>query len=147
METEVVKTVNDLIVINNDRYEGYKKAADETDDADLKQMFSNFSTQSKGFAEELRKFVDNEEDVKKDETTGSGKLFRTWMDIKSAITAKNRKAILSSCEFGEDTALKTYKEALEDTGDLAPEAVDVIRRQQSEIQTGHDRVKAMRDSA
>ena len=41
METQKTATaVNDLIVINNDRYEGYKTAASETKDSDLKSMFT-----------------------------------------------------------------------------------------------------------
>lgn len=147
MEKEKIATINSLVVINNDRYEGYKKAAEETKDADLKSMFTKFSMQSKTFSEELRKFVSAGDEPKSDETTNSGKLYRVWMDIKAAITNKDRKAILSSCEFGEDVAKKTYNEALEHTGDLSPEALEVIRRQRDEILKGHDTVKAMRDNA
>jgi uncharacterized protein (TIGR02284 family) len=147
METEKVTTVNSLIVINNDRYEGYKTAAEETKDEQLQSMFIRFSLQSKTYAEELRKFIDNEEEPKKDETTNSGKLYRVWMDLKAAVTGKDRKAILASCEFGEDTALKAYNEALEHSDDLSPEALEIIRKQKEEIQQGHDTVKSMRDSA
>jgi uncharacterized protein (TIGR02284 family) len=147
METEKVTAVNSLIVINNDRYEGYKTAAEETKDNQLKDMFTKFSLQSKNYSEELRKFVDNEEEPKKDETTNSGKIFRAWMDLKSAVTGNDRKAILASCEFGEDNAVKTYKEALEHPGDLPPEAVKIIQDQFAEIKKGHDTVKSMRDSA
>jgi uncharacterized protein (TIGR02284 family) len=37
-------------------------------------------------------------------TTTSGKLFRVWMDIKSAMTGSDRKAIINSCEYGEEAA-------------------------------------------
>jgi uncharacterized protein (TIGR02284 family) len=57
METKTATTIKDLIVINNDRYEGYKTAAEETKDADLKSLFTEFSLQSKGFSQELRKFL------------------------------------------------------------------------------------------
>src|SRR4051812_26936485 len=98
METEKITAVNSLIEINNDRCEGYKRAAEETKEADLKELFTKFSKQSEGFAQDLKKFV-NPEDAKTDETTNSGKLFRVWMDLKAAVTDKDRKAILSSCEF------------------------------------------------
>jgi uncharacterized protein (TIGR02284 family) len=69
------------------------------------------------------------------------------MDIKAGVTAKDRKAVLSSCEFGEDVAKKTYKEVLDNPEDIPTEAMNVIRRQNEEILKGHDTVKSMRDSA
>jgi uncharacterized protein (TIGR02284 family) len=145
METKV-ESINQLIIINNDRYEGYKKAAEEAKDQDLKDMFNKFSSQSKGFSEDLKKFVDPDDLPKQNETTNSGKLYRVWMDIKAATTAKDRKAVLSSCEFGEDVAKKTYKEVLDHPEDIPSEAMDTIRKQNEEIIKGHDTVKSMRDS-
>ncbi|MCE3225871.1 MAG: family four-helix-bundle protein [Bacteroidetes bacterium] len=143
METKT--SVNSLIIINNDRFEGYKKAAEETTDADLKALFNRFSEQSKGWAESLRVFADKDEPGH-DETTLSGKVYRVWMDIKSAVTAKDRKAILSSCEYGEDVAKKTYDEVMEHSDSLPAEIMDILRKQRSELQQAHDEVKAMRDS-
>jgi uncharacterized protein (TIGR02284 family) len=149
METQkTVTTLKDLIIINNDRYEGYKTAAEETKDADLKSMFTEFSLQSKGFAQELRQFVpDFQDQPKNDETKNTGKLYRVWMDLKAAVTGNDRKAILGSCEFGEDVAKKHYQAALEHTADLPSGALEIVQKQNSEILKGHDRVKAMRDSA
>ena len=147
MEIEKTATaINDLIVINNDRYEGYKTAANEIKDADLKSLFTDFSNQSKGFALELRKFVPaTEEKAEKDETKNSGKLFRVWMDIKAAITGNDRKAILSSCEFGEDAAKGHYDEVLEHAEDIPTQALSVVTNQRVAIQKGHDTVKSLRD--
>lgn len=145
-QTTTSVVINDLIVINNDRYEGYKTAAEETKEADLKSLFTEFSQQSKGFSEELRKFSSPEDQPKRDETKNTGKLYRVWMDIKAAVTSKDRKAILSSCEFGEDIAKKHYQEALEHPEGVPSEALEIIRRQSSAILKGHDKVKVMRDS-
>ncbi len=147
METQkTAVAINDLIVINNDRYEGYKTAADETKEADLKAMFTEFSNQSKQFSAELKKFVPSGEEIAHDKTKNTGKLYRVWMDFKSAVTGHDRKAILSSCEFGEDAAKKTYDEVLEHTEEIPAEAMAVIRRQRGELQKGHDTVKSMRDA-
>jgi uncharacterized protein (TIGR02284 family) len=147
-QTTTSEVITDLIVINNDRYEGYKTAASEAKDADLKSLFNEFSLQSKGFADELRKFVGSADDQpKRDETKNTGKLYRAWMDMKAAVTANDRKAILSSCEFGEDTAKKHYQDAIENPEDVSSEAMTVIRKQNSEILKSHDKIKAMRDAA
>lgn len=147
-QEKTTAAITDLIVINNDRSEGYKTASQETKDADLKELFNSYSVQSSGFSGELRQFVAAGEDQpKRDETKVTGKLFRTWMDVKAAVTNNDRKAILSSCEFGEDTAKKHYQEALENTQDIAPEALEIVRKQHAELQTAHDRIKALRDAA
>lgn len=145
--TKTAAAINDLIVINNDRYEGYKTALSETKDSDLKTLFSEYSSQSQKFGKELKKYVPSSKDVAdSDETKTTGKLYRIWMDFKSAVTAHDRKAILSSCEFGEDAAKKTYDEVLEHSNDLPKEALDLIHQQRMELQKCHDRIKAMRDS-
>lgn len=147
--TEKTNTaVRDLVIINNDRTEGYKTAASETKEADLKVLFNRFSEQSRGFATELKQFItDSDEMPKSDETKNTGKLYRVWMDVKAAITANDRKAVLSSCEFGEDKAKQTYKDVLSDIDGLAPNVVAIITKQNAEIQKAHDEVKALRDIA
>lgn len=145
-QSQQTPVIKDLIIINNDRYEGYKNAAENTKDADLKAMFNDFSTQSRGFAEELKRFVTGDL-PQRDETKNTGKLYRVWMDVKAAVTGKDRKAILSSCEFGEDVAVKHYEEALSKQEGISAEAKDTISRQHSAIMKSHDRVKALRDSA
>ena len=149
METteKTATAINDLIIINNDRYEGYKTAAAETKEADLKSLFTDFSNQSKGFALELRKFVPaGEEAAKRDETKNTGKLFRVWMDLKATLSGNDRKAILSSCHFGEDKAKDTYDDVLKHTEDIPSDALTVITKQREALQKGHDTVKSLRDS-
>ncbi len=147
VKEKVNTAVKDLIVINNDRTQGYKKAAEETKDVDLKGLFLRFSEQSRGFNEELMKFITDPDKLPKfDETKASGKLYRVWMDVKAAITAKDRKAILASCEFGEDKAKETYDDVLKDVTELPQQTVEVIRKQRSELQRAHDEVKALRDA-
>lgn len=151
METITEKTVDalkDLIVINNDRYEGYQKAMEQVEDADLKDLFSKFSVQSKANNAELRSIVPASEDTPdRDETRISGKFYRVWMDFKNALASNNRKEVLSSCEYGEDVAKKAYENALEDRAELSNDAVANIQRQYDELVLAHNQVKALRDSA
>lgn len=144
--------LNDLIRINNDRVEGYSKAATQTKDQDLQSLFSQYAQQSRQFANELRGLINdvgNSEDRKDkvtDETTASGKIYRTWMDVKATFSGGNRKSVLAACEFGEDAAQKAYKTALEDE-DLRPNLRSVIESQKATLLEAHDQVKMMRDTA
>ena len=151
MESITEKTaehLRELIIINNDRYEGYQKASDHTKDADLKALFSTLSAQSKVYNASLRSLVPaTEETPDRDETRLSGKFFRTWMDVKNAIDSNNRKQILNSCEQGEDVAKEAYQNVLEDKEELTSNALSTIEKQYQELLKAHDQVKALRDSA
>lgn len=151
METISEKTADalkDLIIINNDRFEGYQKAMEQVKDADLKELFSQFSIQSKANNVELRTLVPATEDTPdRDETRISGKFYRAWMDVKNALASNNRKEVLSSCEYGEDVAKKAYEDALKDRAELSTGAVANIQNQYDELLHAHNQVKALRDSA
>jgi uncharacterized protein (TIGR02284 family) len=144
---ELISVLNDLIRINRDRTEGYHKAIEELKpaDIDLKTMFTNMANASIQYANELSSEVRNLGGDPAADTTQSGKLYRVWMDIRSGISARDRKSILSLCEFGEDSALKAYKLALESDAEIPADIRQIILEQKSEIQTAHDLVKRYRD--
>lgn len=145
---KTTEALNDLIIINNDRYEGYQKAMEQVEDADLKDLFSQFSMQSKANNAELRSMVPASEDTPdRDETRISGKFYRVWMDVKNSLASNNRKEVLSSCEYGEDVAKKAYEDALSERGELTSDSVAVIQKQYDEILNAHNQVKSLRDSA
>ena len=139
--------LNDLIRINHDRVVGYEKAVDELkdEDADLKALFQRYITESRQYAQELTQEVNRYGGDPADGTTNSGKIYRVWMDLKAAITGKDRKTILDNCEFGEDAAQKAYDLALNSELGLEPSLRDLIVRQKAVLKTGHDEVKRLRD--
>lgn len=144
---KTAEVLNDLIEINNDRIEGYGKAAKETasEDADLRAVFIEMAAESKTYATELKKHVQKAGEEPAEGTTQRGKIYRVWMDVKAGITGQSRKAILASCEFGEDAAQRAYNTALE-TDDLSPEVRTLITEQKSKLRKSHDKIKAMRDT-
>ena len=77
-------------------------------------------------------------------TTGSGKIYRAWMDVKAMFTGHDRQTVLDNCEFGEDAAQKAYKSALE-TEKLPAYLFTLINRQKTELKSAHDEVRALRD--
>ena len=148
MNEKTVEILNDLVQINHDRVRGYEKAAEETnsDDADLRALFTDFANESRQYAAELSGLVTNLGGEPATDSTQRGKIYRAWMDMKAVVTGSNRKAILGSCEYGEDAAQRQYERALEDSEDLPTEIRQVIQNQKDKLRVGHDRVKAMRDS-
>jgi uncharacterized protein (TIGR02284 family) len=140
-----IDILNSLIQINNDRIEGYETASKEADETDLKTLFSHFTETSLKCKAELVAEVKRLGGTPIEGTTTSGKFFRVWMDIKSAITGSDRKTIVNSCEYGEDVAVETYNDALSHGEDLTPEQLMMIREQHSAIKANHDKIKNLRD--
>jgi len=106
----------------------------------------DMAKESREYVTDLTRFVAQKGEEPADGTTVRGKIYRAWMDVKATFTGKGRKAILSSCEFGEDAAQRAYKEALAESSELQTEVVSIIQEQQQKLKRSHDRIKAMRDS-
>jgi len=144
-DKELINVLNDLIRINHDRTEGYHKAVEELKptDIDLKTMFTNMANTSVQFANALSTEVRNLGGTPASDSTQSGKLYRVWMDIRSTISARDRKSVLALCEFGEDAALKAYNLA-QDT-EMPANIRQLVDDQKASIQSSHDVVKRYRD--
>lgn len=144
---KIVDALNQLIQINNDRIEGYEKAAKETTDNELKMLFERFASKSNMFKSQLNSEVVKRNGKPNESTTTSGKVFRVWMDFKAALTGKDRKAILSSCEFGEDAAQEVYDDVIKAGIGLPTDIMQIITSQKSTLRHDHDEIKKLRDLA
>jgi uncharacterized protein (TIGR02284 family) len=104
--------LNFLILLHNDRIAGYKVAFKETNYEDLKFFLSQSIQTSKEFKSELMAEIEKLGEQPDDITRSNGKIFRAWMDFKSMVLRKDRRAFLGSCEYSEYVALHTYKNVL-----------------------------------
>jgi uncharacterized protein (TIGR02284 family) len=140
-----IDVLNTLIVINNDRIEGYKTASDETKDADLKSLFSQFEQTSKKCRNELVTEVKRLGGTPDEGTRTTGKFFRVWMDVKVALSANDRKVILDSCEYGEGVAAETYNDALaKEQENLSSEQLEMLRAQHALLNADGDKIDAVK---
>lgn len=143
-----IDTLNDLIEINNDRVAGFEKAiADIKDEnADLKELFQDYTAQSREFSQELTAIVAANGADAETGSSASGSLHRAWIDVKALFGGSDRESILSEAERGEDAIKKAYRNALSD-GELSGEAYEKVSAQAQDINAAHDRIKALRDAA
>ena len=140
--------LNDLIRINNDRMEGYQQAIKEAgdDDVDLKAIFSRMVDESRQYVAELSHEVYKlGEEPAASGTTVLGKIYRAWMDVKSALTGSDRLSLLESVEFGEDAAQKAYQEALVSDETLSIDIRQLIAKQKQALKVSHDTIRKFRD--
>jgi len=142
-----VEVLNDLIEINNDRIAGYNRAVkeSESEDMDLKAIFNRMADESRQYIAELTQEVVKLGGQPETGTTNSGKIYRAWMDVKATFTGNDRKAILASCEFGEDAAQKAYDAALTTDEALPSDVRQLIANQKASLKTSHDVIKKYRD--
>ena len=143
---KLVDVLNNLIIINNDRVEGYEKAADESEDMVLETLFLSMAKDSSKFASALAIEVASIGGKVATGTSTAGDFYRIWMDVKAAVTGKDRKSILSSCETGEDVALKAYEEALRSDAEINSELRQILLDQKDTIKVSHDEIKGLRDA-
>ncbi len=143
---EIVEDLNDLVKINNDRIQGYEKAVEDTDDTQLDDLFRHYIIQSQGFRSQLADHIVRIDGLAvSDATTSdvSSKIHRAWIDIKSAVTGKDRDTVLSSVEFGENAAIDVYKDAIEK--DHLPAYIkEDLMKQMGQLEDALDKIKAIR---
>jgi uncharacterized protein (TIGR02284 family) len=145
---KTIDVLNDLIRINNDRIDGYHKASEEIKDAadvEIKGIFLTMAEQSRKNVSELRENVTRLGGQPAVDTTASGKIYRVWMDVKATFSGDDTTAALKSCEFGEDAALKAYKDALKEEVAWPTGLTALIEGQREGLQRSHDTIKKFRD--
>ena len=145
---ENTTVLNQLIEVNNDRFEGFQKAIADIKDEniDLKAIFQEYSSQSHKFSQELTSLVAAAGEDVETGNSFSGTLHRAWIDVKSIFGANDREGILNEAERGEDAIKAAYKTALTE-GNLPAETVETVTAQSVEIKSAHDKIKALRDLA
>lgn len=146
-QQELISVLNDLIHINKDRTVGYENAIKDSKniDVDLSAIFSQMADQSRKNETSLTQEVTLLGGEVHNNTSMLGKVHRVWMDLKSAITGKDRESILGSCEFGEDVAQRSYETALESNAYMSTEVRQLITTQKSDLKTSHDVIKKYRE--
>jgi uncharacterized protein (TIGR02284 family) len=145
-QKEAISTINSLIETLKDGEKGFKEASDAVRDPQLKSLFQQYSQQRHRFATELQAQAQNLGESKPEKSSSAaGAMHRTWINLKSAVTSGDDKAILAECERGEDSAVHEFEEAMRDG--LTGPVRELVSRQFSEIKSAHDRVKHLRDAA
>lgn len=146
---EIVDDLNDLVKINNDRIQGYEKAIEDNEDAQLDDLFRHYVVQSQKFRSQLAEHIVRIDGTAVTDATSTdvgSKIHRAWIDIKSAITGKDRDTVLSSVEFGESAAVEAYKNAIEK--DHLPAYIkEDLTKQLSELNEAYDKMKSLHKAA
>ncbi|SKC41119.1 ferritin-like domain-containing protein [Ohtaekwangia koreensis] len=144
----VVSILNDLIRTNLDRIKGYQKAAEEikdTTDFEIKTIFIQMAEDSRNYKSALTDAVIRLGGEPAKDTSAAGDIYRAWMDVKSTFSSDDVLAALQLCEFGEDRALESYKDALSENFEWPVGVKNIVENQRKSIKASHDTIKTYRD--
>ena len=145
-QKEIISTINSFIETLKDGQKGFKQAAAAVKDSNLKSLFNEYSLQRARFAGDLQGEARQLGESKPEESSSAaGAMHRAWINLKSAVTSGDDHAILAECERDEDSAVKEYQGAMEDS--LSSPVRDIVMRQYREVKSAHDRIKQLRDVA
>ncbi len=142
---EFVSVVHHLIERCKDGAKGFKHASEDIQDQDLKGIFRDYAVQRDSFITELQNELHKFGKTDDESSSIEGTIHRTWMDLSSALLAKDRKQVLREAERGEDYAVSAYQKALD--ADLPGTLKDVVQKQYNQVKQGHDTIRDLRDSA
>lgn len=140
----IVSKLNALIETCRDGEQGYRAAARDVRNEDLKSMCSGLAVQRHQFVQELEQIVRSQREAPEKSGSVVGALHRGWIHLRSAVTSGDETAILSECERGEEAAVAQYREALELPG-LSEELLGILRLQFMGVQGAYQHVREVRE--
>jgi len=151
-EDKAFRAINDLVETCKDGMKGYQTAAESVENPQIKSELSNFSQQRAQFASELetqaRQIGLNtrqEGTIEGAALDVAGAVHRGWINLKSALSGNDSRAVLNECENGDAAALKTYEEALR-VETLPPTIKNVIEKQHSQILEAKNKITALKQT-
>lgn len=142
---EIGSTIHHLIERCKDGAKGYKTASEDIEDKDLKDLFKKYAVQRDSMITELQDQLAKMGGLDDESSSIEGTVHRAWIDLKSALTSRDRKRVLEECERGEDYAVKAYKEAMEKN--LPGELSQIVQQQYEDVKSAHDHIRSLRDAA
>jgi uncharacterized protein (TIGR02284 family) len=138
--TTILNTLTATLI---DSVNGYRDAAEDAEAGRFQQIFRERADERSRLAEELRAEVRRLGGDPEDSGSFMGKTHQGFMNLKSAITGRDDKAIINEVERGEDYLKEKFETAL-NNADLRPEARSVVERVYHSVRQGHDQIAQLK---
>lgn len=138
----ILKTLTSTL---NDSVKGYRESADKVESAHFKDLFLRFADQREQAAESLKAEVRRLGGDPDSDGSTMGSLHQAWLDLKSAVTGHDDKAIINEVERGEDYLKEKFEAALK-SDDLHGESREVVNRAFESVREGHAEMSRIKHS-
>jgi uncharacterized protein (TIGR02284 family) len=143
--TNDISVLNSLIATTLDSVDGYETSAADIEDASLASMFTARASERRNVVSQLQAEVSRLGGNPEDDGTILAGAHRMFVNLKSAVTGQDNKAIVNEVERGEDHIKAKYEAALNDA-DLSPETRSVIQTAWQSVREGHDQMRDIKHS-
>jgi uncharacterized protein (TIGR02284 family) len=140
----VAEKLNDLLEKTYDAEKGYKKAAENTDNLNLRTFFVRKSNQRKDFGHALKTEIAQFGEELDKGGSATGAVHRAWMDTKAFFSSDEAEAMLEESIRGEKAAVDEYEDVLNDTN-LPSSTATVLTQQLNAIKHDLNEIKRLED--
>jgi uncharacterized protein (TIGR02284 family) len=140
---QAIRTLNELLVVSRDGYKGFRACAEHTRSERLKALFVDRAQACAEAAEELQALIRSLGGEPAPEGANIGAMHRRWVDVRAVFASRDDllldETIVAECERGEEYALETYRNALDDH---LPDFVRyIVLRQFEAVMNNYDRIR------
>ncbi|UBZ08457.1 PA2169 family four-helix-bundle protein [Salegentibacter mishustinae] len=134
--------LNALLEKNNDAEKGYKYAAENAKDPQLKAFFSERAQERYDFSHELETEIRDFGENPDKGSSLAGDAHRTWMNLKSSLSSNKDEAAMEEAVRGEQVAADEYEDVLKDP-DIPPTTANLLLKQKNGIVAALNKLKSM----
>ncbi|MFD2936965.1 ferritin-like domain-containing protein [Spirosoma flavum] len=133
---EILDQLSKLLTLSHDAEKGYQEASENVKDNELKSLFLTQSRQRAEFATSLDREIRTLGGEPDNGTSLAADLHRAWINIKSTFASDDDKATVQECHRGDQEALNTYNEVLQET-DLVASTRELLLQQKQSIDSAN----------
>ena len=138
-----VKVLNSLIETTLDSANGYRDAADATDNPQFKTMFAARSAKRLELTRQLQQEVRSFGGKPEDDQSVLGKVHNKFTELKAKVTGSSDKSVIDEVERGEDVIKAKFEKAARDA-DLPATAREVVTSAFASIKSDHDQISTLK---
>lgn len=138
-----IRTLNSLIASVIDSINGYNESAKDAESSRFGSIFTERASERRQVVEQLRSEVSRLGGNPEDDGTALAGAHRAFINLKSAVTNRDDKAVINEVERGEDHLKNKFEEALRDN-DLSPAVRSVIEQAYTSVRRGHDQISQIK---
>ena len=140
-----ISTLNSLIATTIDSVDGYSEAVKDSKSARFGSLFTRRASERREIASRLQQEVNRLGGKAEDDGTVLAGAHRMFLNLKSAVTGQDDKAIINEVEAGEDHIKAKFEDAIADR-ELSPQVRQLIETCYVSVKAGHDEMRDIKHS-
>lgn len=135
--------LNTLIDTTIDSIKGYEESAEDTENMRHAQIFRQNAEDRRQALQTLQAALSRVGGSNDNDGSVAGSIHHAWVNLKSAITGQDDKAVVNEVERGEDYIKDKFETALEDQ-ELSAETRRAIEQAYVSVRRGHDQARELK---